>query len=236
MEGSIKFTTSSVADIIKLYVNDKLYTYNSTNELIITSEMCEPGKNVIKIKACSSNKLYFDSDYFQTEVYKESTPTNVRIKNGKIVYNIIAIEYQSKYYDYLGYGNICIPVIEHGYMNSLNSDPVYINVYRTKSISAYRVNCNLDQELFEYQCSVSLDNDLSLDTTAGADYNKLEIIVYTYQNQNYTIILNTQDITKTINFSVPAIFAIEKITFRLYNDNHLEYLNSTTTINSDFIN
>ena len=232
--GTIKFTTFDNTDYIKLYVNDNEYVFDCINEISITSEMCKPGNNIIRIQACSYNKLFFNSDYLTTTISKEDTPFNVRVQDGNIMYDL-STKYQNKYYDYLGYGYISVPVIKHHYLNTLNSSPVYIDVYRTRPLDTYRVNCVLDYENNEQRCTAPLRTNLSSSNLTGADYNKLEIIVYTYQGDNIIFDVDTQNIQQEVNFSVSTLYTIQKITFRLYNNSHPEYVNTIKTITNDFI-
>lgn len=233
--GTIEFTSFENTDFIKLYVNEDIYTYEKTDVVVISSNMCKAGKNTIKIQACSNNKLYLDSEFLTDVVYKEETPTQVRVENGNIVWGFPSITYNVKY-DGLGYGNISVPVINYGYMQSLNSDPVYIDVYRIKPLDAYKVDYVYSSQQYIYECFTTLKNDLNADTSDGSDYNKLEIVVYTNQEQKYTFDLNTAQIYKTITFSVPALFHIEKVTFKLYNSEHPEYVCSITTIYENMLN
>lgn len=232
--GVIDVSINKNTDYLKFFVNDNEYIVEDADEITILSSMCKSGYNTIKIQACSYNKLFLDSDFLVDDVYKESPPSNVRISNGKIIWGL-NIPYDHSHYDYLGYGNIRVPVICFGLYNTLNSDPVYIDVYRTKPLDTYSLDYVVDYDLMQYHCLSRLQTDLSKDMSNGTNYDKLEIIVYTNGGPTHTLNIDIEGITKKVEFSVSADAHIKKVTYRLYNSKHPEFLNTITTINEHFI-
>ena len=251
--GSMILTFPDETDFINLYVNDVLYVcdyesnliikHNDLHnhiELIINSSMCKAGENELKIQACSYNALYLDGVFLTTKVYKNFPLNNVKVKDGKIEFGSSGMVYSEKYYSNCGFGNVTIPVINHGdyYSDYLDSDPVYIDVYRIRPLNISRVEYKLNQNTYEYECSALLNNDTTYSSTSsGFDYNKLEIIIYvgTFNENYYIQILDVGNLhinnhLKSIDFSVDALMVINKITFRLYNSEHPEYVSSIKTI------
>ena len=179
-------------DITIKFNEDETYLENNILcTYAISGKLFNAGRNEFYIKAVSNNKYYFNSENSRALwLYKNYPYTNIRIENGKLLYNIDS-EYEINYTALTE--DFDFPVINKEILDrnlsdhTLWSDPIYVNLYKIHYPRIIHYSTNTAIVVIRIQgydpCYVGSDPKRLL----GYDYNKIEFRFYVNSSTFFSV-------------------------------------------------